>query len=158
MNLKDVLLSLPQDFLKFSGTANRSEFIWKSIILILLAAVFPMVWFQLLGMLGAGRLSFSTGLKLYTGGIAVFEIAIATILIPLTMRRFKDTGISVLPLFAAIALSAMLFMVPTGIFFAGMIQFAVFLFCALVPTRVSAIHAQASAHEQSESKSETKTA
>ncbi|MCV2879055.1 DUF805 domain-containing protein [Sedimentimonas flavescens] len=128
------LVTLPTDLLRFRGTAKRSEFWFKMIYL----SVLPTL-------LGGGFVIISNILFGTSVWNAVFTVSLVIavldllLVLPLWVRRIRDTGLSGWWFLVYLALSGVLaflsvFVVPIfGIFLAALHIFLI-AYCGLMPT------------------------
>ena len=134
MTFDTALKTLPGDWLKFSGTAPRSEFIWKSVILFGGSALVGAAVSLFFGTPSFNRLSigaqafFLFGIPLMTG------IVMAIYSIPLTVRRIKDTGASGWWYLVVVVATAFLSWTWIFAWLAGLINLVFIAYCIFMPT------------------------
>lgn len=134
MTFNEAMNTLPTDFLRFSGTATRSEFWYKFLTLMALSIIMPVALGALAFVIPPG--SIASGGTIFLGfvGLSTLVLLVAfAYSIPLFVRRIKDTGLSGWTYLAIFILCILLNLTLLS-FFAWLMQMVVILYCGLVPT------------------------
>ncbi len=133
------LHEFPKDFLRFKGTASRSEYCFKFIYLVIATvAAYPLFWLVMMFLNATGILPNDGNwilILLITPFVWVAALAIG---IPLTVRRIKDTGVSGWAYLVVVAINALLAFTLLFAWVAFFVNIALILYCALVPAGAGA--------------------
>lgn len=136
LDLKTAFDTLPKEFLKFSGTALRSEFWWKSLILALCVVAVGGVLTLITQTQTFNSLPIGFELLIIFGVPLLAGLVAATYTIPLTVRRLKDTGVSGWWYLVVFAVSAVLGWTWILAWLAGLLNIAFFLYCGFAPSNL----------------------